>query len=174
MRYDENSFQRTRPHTDIKQIVHQTVSVGTRWTGLFHVDWHKTTTDGSEGPHIISRETDALMHWCWDELNAHQTAEACTVMLDEHIQSHGISLQLTKPNHSNLALLAPWCWTFSGTCVTSLANSQSQVLVKGWYELKKRYDMINLNAFTVKKVLVRERGRMLLLYQRSHKWNVLS
>ncbi len=30
---------------------------------------------------------------------------ACTMMVDEQIQSYRISFKLTKPNHSNLALL---------------------------------------------------------------------
>ncbi len=30
---------------------------------------------------------------------------ACTMMVDEQIQSYRISFELTKPNHSNLA-----CW----------------------------------------------------------------
>ncbi len=32
---------------------------------------------------------------------------ACTMMVDEQIQSYRISFELTKPNHSNLALLVP-------------------------------------------------------------------
>ncbi len=61
------------------------------------------------------------------------------MMVDEQIQSYKISFELTKPNHSNPALLVPWCWssTFfvnSGfdpefvehVHMTSLANSQSQ------------------------------------------------
>ncbi len=43
---------------------------------------------------------------------------ACTMMIDEQIQSYRISFELTKPDHSNLALLVPWCWSFFGkiTC----------------------------------------------------------
>ncbi len=33
------------------------------------------------------------------------------MMVDEQIQSYMISLELTKPNHSNQALLVPWCWS---------------------------------------------------------------
>ncbi len=69
------------------------------------------------------------------------------MMVDEQIQSYRISFELTKPNHSNPALLVPWCWssTFSVNSdfdpelmervhmnVTSLANSQSRALVKGF------------------------------------------
>ncbi len=32
---------------------------------------------------------------------------ACTMIVDEQIQSYRISFELTKPNHSNLALLVP-------------------------------------------------------------------
>ncbi len=32
---------------------------------------------------------------------------ACTMMVDEQIQSYRISFELTKPNHSNPALLVP-------------------------------------------------------------------
>ncbi len=32
-------------------------------------------------------------------------------MVDEQIQSYRISFELTKPNHSNLALLVPWSWS---------------------------------------------------------------
>ncbi len=35
------------------------------------------------------------------------TSGACTMMVDEQIQSYRISFELTKPNHSNLALLVP-------------------------------------------------------------------
>ncbi len=35
------------------------------------------------------------------------TAGACTMTVDEQIQSYRISFELTKPNHSNLALLVP-------------------------------------------------------------------
>jgi len=34
-------------------------------------------------------------------------AELCTMMVDEQIQTYRISFALTKPNHSNLALLVP-------------------------------------------------------------------
>ncbi len=35
----------------------------------------------------------------------------CTMMVDEQIQSYRICFELTKPNHSNLALLVPWSWS---------------------------------------------------------------
>ncbi len=38
-------------------------------------------------------------------------AGACTMIVDEQIQSYRISFELTKPNHSNLALLVPWSWS---------------------------------------------------------------
>ncbi len=39
---------------------------------------------------------------------------ACTMMVDEQIQSYRISFELTKPNHSNLALLASTFFVNSG------------------------------------------------------------
>ncbi len=33
------------------------------------------------------------------------------MMIDEQIQSYRISFELTKPDHSNLALLVPWSWS---------------------------------------------------------------
>ncbi len=33
------------------------------------------------------------------------------MMIDEQILSYRISFELTKPDHSNLALLVPWCWS---------------------------------------------------------------
>ncbi len=36
---------------------------------------------------------------------------ACTMIVDEKIQSYVISFELTKLNHSNLALLVPWSWS---------------------------------------------------------------
>ncbi len=69
-------------------------------------------------------------------------------MVDEQIQSYRISFELTKPNHFNPALLVPWSMMLiinfvnSGfdlefvehvhMNVTSLANSQSRALVKGF------------------------------------------
>ncbi len=41
------------------------------------------------------------------------TSGACTMMVDEQIQSYRISFELTKPDHSNPALLVPWCWSSS-------------------------------------------------------------
>ncbi len=33
------------------------------------------------------------------------------MIVDEQIQSSMISFELTKPNHSNVALLVPWSWS---------------------------------------------------------------
>ncbi len=40
-------------------------------------------------------------------------AGACTTMVDEQTQCYRISFKLTKPNHSNPALLVPWCWSWT-------------------------------------------------------------
>ncbi len=37
----------------------------------------------------------------------HEQSGACTMMVDEQILSYRISFELTKPNHSNPALLIP-------------------------------------------------------------------
>ncbi len=72
-----------------------------------------------------------------------RSAGACTMMVDEQIQSYRISFELTKPNHSNPALLVPWRWSstflvnsgfdpeFVEQC-TWMCDSQSRALVKGF------------------------------------------
>ncbi len=102
---------------------------------------------------------------------------ACTMMVDEQIQSYRISFELTKPNHSNPALLVPWCWSstffvnsgFDPEFVEHLhmnvwhhwqtANHEPWLKVKGFLKVKRLKNM-NLNAFTMKKVLVHERGQI--------------
>ncbi len=60
-------------------------------------------------------------------------------MVDEQIQGYRITFELTKPNHSNPALLVPWCW--SSTLSVNLGfdlefvehmNVTSRALVKGF------------------------------------------
>ncbi len=107
--------------------------------------------------------------------------------------SYRISFDLTKPNHSNPALLVPWCW--SSPCFVNSGfdlefvehvhmnvwhhwrTANHEPWLKVLLKVKRLKNMVNLNAFTMKKVLVHERGQikeMFLLSQCIHKWNLLS
>ncbi len=92
---------------------------------------------------------------------------ACTMMVDEQIQSYRISFEFTKPNHSNPALLVPWCWS-STFFVNSGFNPEfvEHVHMNVWHHWqtanheprlkvllkdKRLKNMMNLNAFTIEK-----------------------
>ncbi len=129
---------------------------------------------------------------------------ACTMIVNEQIQSYRISFELTKPNHSNLALLVKWSWssTFSthalilsqlspctrmcdisgeqpittqSKCDSLLARKPARFKTL-LLKVTRLKKMRNLNAFPLKCLSVK-RGQIkeiILLYQCRHKWNLWS
>ncbi len=60
---------------------------------------------------------------------------ACTMMVDEQIQSYRISFELTKPDHSNLALLVPWSWSSIFSCQLRLdPELMERVHMNVWHQ----------------------------------------
>ncbi len=104
-------------------------------------------------------------------------------MVDKQIQSYRISFELTKPNQSgfvgNMMLIICFLCQprldpeFVERVHMNVWHQRRTANHEPWLKVKRLKNMINLNAFTVKKVLVHERGQIKeigerLKHERSH------
>ncbi len=76
-------------------------------TVSLHPDVKKQPMTALESRKGVTSQPRASHHSQRNVSSRSRIPGACTMMVDEQIQSYRISFELTKPNHSNLALLVP-------------------------------------------------------------------